>query len=98
VNLALQHIKFTAPLALANFGTTSFDPQWILIRVTVIRFTRGKVMNVVYVVFTFLFSVLCLTETAMEIQKGIVFYSLFGSLILFLYKPVAALTHQPVAV
>jgi O-antigen ligase len=40
-----------------------------------------------YVGFIFIFSILCLTETAMELQKGIVFYSLFGSLVLFQYKP-----------
>lgn len=33
--------------------------------------------------FTFLFSLLCLTESALELQKGIVFYSLFSSLLLF---------------
>lgn len=44
--------------------------------------------NILYIGFIFLFSALCLTETAMELQKGIVFYSLFGSLLLFQYHPV----------
>lgn len=44
--------------------------------------------NFLYRGFIFLFAVLCITETAMELQKGIVFYSLFGSLILFQYNPV----------
>ena len=51
--------------------------------------------NHLYVAFIFLFAILCLTETAMGIQKGIVFYSLFGSLILFQYKPVAAISLNP---
>ncbi len=56
-----------------------------------------KTGNHLYVAFTFLFSTLCLTESAMEMQKGIVFYSLLGSLILFLYKPVGVITYKPVA-
>jgi O-antigen ligase len=44
--------------------------------------------NFLYLGFIFLFSILCLTETAMELQKGIVFYSLLGPLILFHNKPV----------
>lgn len=44
--------------------------------------------NFPYLGFIFLFAILCITETAMELQKGIVFYSLFGSLILFQYNPV----------
>ncbi len=57
-----------------------------------------KIGNHIYVGFIFLFSILCLTETAMEMQKGIVFYTLFGSLILFLYKPVAVISYKPAAV
>lgn len=48
--------------------------------------------NFLYLGFVFLFSILCLTETAMELQKGIVFYSLFGSLLLFQYQPVQLLS------
>ncbi len=44
--------------------------------------------NFLYLGFIFLFAILCITETAMELQKGIVFYSLFGSLILFQYNAV----------
>jgi O-antigen ligase len=33
--------------------------------------------------FAFLFSLLCFTESALEMQKGIVFYSLFSALLLF---------------
>ncbi len=44
--------------------------------------------NFLYLGFIFLFAILCITETAMELQKGVVFYSLFGSLILFQYNHV----------
>ena len=50
--------------------------------------TSYQTGNYLYLGFIFLFSLLCLTETAMELQKGIVFYSLFNSLILFHHKPV----------
>jgi O-antigen ligase len=33
--------------------------------------------------FAFLFALLCFTESALELQKGIVFYSLFSALLLF---------------
>lgn len=51
--------------------------------------------NLVYLGFIFLFSILCLTETVLELQKGIVFYSLFGSLILFQYHPVRLTSLSP---
>jgi O-antigen ligase len=54
--------------------------------------------NFLYVGFVFLFSLLCLTETAMELQKGIVFYTLFGSLILFHYKSIPVVSFNPVKV
>jgi hypothetical protein len=54
--------------------------------------------NFLYVGLVFLFSILCLTETAMELQKGIVFYSLFGSLILFHNKPISVASFTPVKV
>ncbi len=45
--------------------------------------------NLLYVGCTFLFLTLCVTETALELQKGIIFLGLLGSLILFqpLTKP-----------
>ena len=39
--------------------------------------------NLLYVGFAFLFIALCMTETALELQKGVIFYGLIGSLILF---------------
>lgn len=44
--------------------------------------------NFLYLGFLFLFSILCITESAMELQKGIVFYAMFSSLLLFQYSPV----------
>ena len=44
--------------------------------------------NFLYLGFIFLIVILCVTETAIERQKGIVFYSLFNSLILFQFNPV----------
>ena len=57
-----------------------------------------KTGNYLYLGFIFLFSILCLTETAMELQKGIIFYSLFNSLILFHYKPAQAISFKLVNV
>ena len=54
--------------------------------------------NFLYLGFIFLFAILCMTESAMELQKGIVFYSLFGSLILFQYHPVQSASFNKVNV
>ena len=50
-------------------------------------YTSYQTGDFLYLGFIFLFAILCITETALELQKGIVFYSLFGSLILFQYNP-----------
>lgn len=42
--------------------------------------------------FSFLFALLCFTETALELQKGIVFYSLFFSLMAFQYNSFQSVT------
>lgn len=42
--------------------------------------------------FSFLFSLLCFTETALELQKGIVFYTLFFSLLAFQYNSFQSIT------
>lgn len=43
--------------------------------------------NRLYLFFIFLFSLLCLTESALELQKGIAYFSIINSLLLFKYAP-----------
>jgi len=40
-----------------------------------------------YLAFICLFVFLCLTESVLELQKGIVFFSIFNSLLIFQYRP-----------
>jgi len=48
--------------------------------------------NILHLMFIALFALLCVTESALEVQKGIAFFSLFNSLFLFQYSYVHA--HQ----
>lgn len=43
-----------------------------------------------YATFIFLFSLLCITETALQLQKGIVFFAIFFSLLAFTKRPVVS--------
>lgn len=50
-----------------------------------------------YATFIFLFVLLCVTETALQLQKGIVFFAIFFSLLAFTKRPVVpvATTFKP---
>lgn len=76
-----QYLQTLLGLGLLGLGTLIICFVWP----TFVSYPTG---NILYIGFIFLFSVLCLTETAMELQKGIVFYSLFSSLLLFQYHPI----------
>ena len=76
-----QYLQTLIGLGVLGLGTLLICFGWP----AYISFQNG---NFLYLGFIFLFSILCITETAMELQKGIVFYSLFSSLILFQYHPV----------
>lgn len=45
--------------------------------------TAWKENFTIYLYFIFLFSMCCLTESMLEMQKGVVFYSFFNSLLIF---------------
>lgn len=64
--------------------SSGYPGAFLLMFLFILPFYTGYVYNDYLLAgFAFLFSLVCLTESALELQKGIVFYAMFSSLLFF---------------
>lgn len=71
-----QYLQTTLDLGILGFSFLILSFFYPVIK-------SGNNQNLLFLSFLFLFGVCCLSESMLEVQKGVVFYSLFNSLLIF---------------